>query len=190
MKVSLAKTVTRLGLVGALALSSLSLTACSEDDVAIGAAILLAVALSDDDAPPPPPKPPRHDHDDRDRWDRDHDRHDRDDRDRRDGPGRRPHQFAARFELPIANDVVKVSSHFQVPVDAGAKILNALRAAKTNDLTELQKLGIEQDELKKMANDENPSASTLMQLSQSLDLDLGTTHEVIQQIKSDLKSVR
>jgi hypothetical protein len=171
-----------LGLVGALSLGTLSLTACSDTEVALGAGVIVGAIIADDGDHhhhhhdggwhrPPPPPPPRHGG-----WGR--------------GPGWGGRHWAGNFQLNANVDelTLKTAYHFEIPTDSAQKVIDALQAAKQKDFSKLESLGLSAEDLKSLANDENPSVTALRTLAAALDLDLGQTHNVIQQMKEDLKN--
>jgi hypothetical protein len=76
--------------------------------------------------------------------------------------------------------------HFSVSVEAGEKIMHALERAEQKDFAAIAELGIQRADMEALANGENPSASTLVDLSRNLGLDFDQTHNVIQVMKRDL----
>lgn len=156
------KRVIHLALVGILAGASLSLTACSDEQVALGAGVVIGAVIADGHHhhyPRPRYRPPY--------------RHYRP----------RPRYFDAQADLSNAS---KAAMHFSVSVEAGEKIMNALERAEQKDFAAITELGIQREDMKALANGENPSASTLVELSRNLGLDFDQTHNVIQIMKRDL----
>jgi hypothetical protein len=161
----------KLGLSGLLALSTLTLTACTDEQLAFGAgAVVGAVVVGDHGHHRHRPPPPRY-------------------RER----GRRPHYLqSAQINVDItdealASDEVQAAAfHFQIPIEAADYILTALKAAEQKDFSKLDELGIYREDITAMAMGANPSSSSLVSVSQKLNLGLGETHNVFQQIKIDI----
>lgn len=166
------KNLIKISLVSALAASTLSLTACTDEQLALGAGVIIGAAIgsadnnSDHHHHRPPPPPPRHcdygcGH-----------------------SGRRPY---AAVETAVTDDSLSAASHFQISESAAEKLMTALKAVQQKDFTLVQELGFTKDDITAMALGENPSASALIQLSQTLDIELGEAHNLIQQMKADLE---
>jgi hypothetical protein len=167
----------KLGLLGLFAAGSMSITGCTDGEVAFGAGAIVGAIATDviqdgghdhgHYAPPPPhyPGPGHHGH-----WDWSGD----------------SNQTAAMQDL----DARAAANHFAVHEYAGAKILDALEAAQNRDFSALEKLGLSRDELIGMARGENPSPTSLQRLSEELKIDLGSAHAIIQQMKVDLQNAR
>lgn len=156
------KRVIHLGLVGLLAVGSLSLTACSDEEVAFGAGVVIGAVVADSHHHHPrryyPPRP-------------------------RYRPPHRRRYFDAQAEVSKAT---QAALHFGVTVEAGEKIMGALERAEQKDFSALTELGIQKADLEALARGENPSASTLVDLSRNLGLEFDQTHNVIQVMKRDL----
>ncbi|MDZ4082606.1 MAG: hypothetical protein U1E10_06705 [Bdellovibrionales bacterium] len=155
---------TRFALVGLVALSSLTLTACSDEEVALSAGVLIGAAISDGHHHRPYPRPyPRH------------------------RPVRRHRYFAAdASSVAQMSDANKAAMHYGVSVEAADQILTALKSAKEKNLAPIEALGFERADLSAIARGENPSASTLVTVSRNLGLEFDQAHTVIQQMKTDL----
>lgn len=157
------KRVTHLALVGILAAASMALTACSDEQVALGAGVVIGAVIADGHHhhyhPRPRYRPPH--------------RHYRP----------RPRYFDAQADL---SNATKAAMHFSVSVEAGEKIMHALERAEKKDFAAIAELGIQRADMEALANGENPSASTLVDLSRNLGLDFDQTHNVIQVMKRDL----
>lgn len=157
------KRVIHLALVGILAAASMALTACSDEQVALGAGVVIGAVIADGHHhhyhPRPRYRPPH--------------RHYRP----------RPRYFDAQADL---SNATKAAMHFSVSVEAGEKIMHALERAEQKDFAAIAELGIQRADMEALANGENPSASTLVDLSRNLGLDFDQTHNVIQVIKRDL----
>lgn len=188
MMMQMKKQAVSIGLVGLLATSSLSLTGCTDEQLALGAGVLLGAAVassvSKDDNH-------HHRHDRRKHYEprRDSSRYDR-------RPGHRyDHRDSRRWHgssLNLSEDTVNndetlaASEHYGVSPDTAARIVTALQAAEGGDFSALQELGLEKTDLIALGIGENPSVSALNTLSEKLGLDLAETHKVIQQMKIDL----
>ena len=157
------KRVIHLALVGILAAASMALTACSDEPVALGAGVVIGAVIADGHhhhcRPRPRYRPPH--------------RHYRP----------RPRYFDAQADL---SNATKAAMHFSVSVEAGEKIMHALEGAEQKDFAAIAELGIQRADMEALANGENPSASTLVDLSRNLGLDFDQTHNVIQVMKRDL----
>ncbi len=157
------KRVIHLALVGILAAASMALTACSDEQVALGAGVVIGAVIADGHHhhyhPRPRYRPPH--------------RHYRP----------RPRYFDAQADL---SNATKAAMHFSVSVEAGEKIMHALERAEQKDFAAIAELGIQRADMEALANGENPSASTLVDLSRNLGLDFDQTHNVIQVMKRDL----
>jgi len=157
------KRVIHLALVGTLAAASMALTACSDEQVALGAGVVIGAVIADGHHhhyhPRPRYRPPH--------------RHYRP----------RPRYFDAQADL---SNATKAAMHFSVSVEAGEKIMHALERAEQKDFAAIAELGIQRADMEALANGENPSASTLVDLSRNLGLDFDQTHNVIQVMKRDL----
>jgi hypothetical protein len=68
-------------------------------------------------------------------------------------------------------------------------LTSRLLPAQHGDLSGLADLGFSVEDLKAIYAGQNPSASTLMTVSQKLGMDLEQAHELIQNIKADAMSV-
>jgi hypothetical protein len=155
---------TRLVLMGLIAVTSLSLTACSDEEVALSAGVLIGAAISDG-----------HHH----RGPRYHPRP---------RPVRRHRYFAAEATSAALSDSSKAAMHYGVSVEAADQILAALKSAKAKNLAPIEALGFEIADLSAIARGENPSASTLVTVSRNLGLEFDQAHAVIQQMKTDLQN--
>ncbi len=149
----------RLALVALLAFSSLSLTACSDEEVALGAGVLIGAAISDGGHHHHPRYYPRP------------------------RPPRRHRYFSAEAQL---SDSGKAAMHYGVSVEAAEQILTALKSAKAKNLAPIEALGFQREDLAAIARGENPSASSLVSISRNLGLEFDQAHGVIQQMKTDL----
>lgn len=160
------------GMVAALALSSVGLTGCSDEQIALGAGVIIGAVIADDSShhhyPPPRPHRPYR-------------------------PRRHGHRWAGELQLAVpvltaeaTSDVEKAAAHFAIPEAAAEKVMAALRSAKDQDFTELNKLGFSRDDLMAMAKGENPRASALRVSAEQLGIELEEAHVVIQTMKEDL----
>ena len=186
-----------LGLITVLAVSTLNLTACTSEDVALGAGVIIGAVVADGlnsgndrhaghyNPPQPPPyrmPPPPH---------------------------RRPGNFGMTLNMVqiqdltdapemmapqnpsltltmVDSEVAATAKHFQISEEAAAKVWSALTDAKSNNFTKIEAMGLTHEDLILMAQGENPSVSALESVSAELGLELGETHQVFQQMKSDL----
>lgn len=156
---------TRLVLFGLIAVTSLSLTACSDEEVALSAGVLIGAAISDGHHHHRPRHYPRH------------------------RPVRRHRHFAAdSTSIAQLSDANKAAMHYGVSVEAADQILSALKSAKAKNLAPIEALGFERGDLSAISRGENPSASTLVAVSRNLGLEFNQAHAVIQQMKTDLEN--
>lgn len=180
------KAVSKIGMATLIAFSTTSITACTEEDFAVGATLVIgailigAVAASDST-----------DHGSGGDY-----HHDHGGRDRRDG-GR--HDGFRRYKLTLdqvslgnlligETEIEATANHFQISKTAATKILLSLEAAKDKDYSQLAEIGIEQQDIAALVRGDNPSVSTLKTLGESLGLTLNESHRVIQQIKNDVRA--
>ncbi len=199
-----------LGIVSFLALSTMNLTACTSEDVALGAGVIIGAVVADGL--------------DSNNGSYDH----RNDRDRNHGggyhhpqplppippldpvrPGNRYGMSLNSLQLidntdanldvsvqadavvaltEVSSEVAATAKHFQISDTAAEKVWSALVAAKQSDFTQIESMGLSHQDLVAMAQGENPSVTSLEDVSASLGLELGETHQVFQQMKSDLAS--
>lgn len=193
-----------------LALGSLSLPACTDEEVGltVGAIIggVIGVALADDDS--------SNDHghhrrnDDYGNHQGRHGRHD-DYGDYRGRPGddyRRGDRggcyrgaygcYNARLDIDLQNQLVvdtaaeRVASRYQISTAAAQTIVTALEKAKEKDFSALRELGFDRENFEAIYQNENPSVETLRTMSERLGMNLGDTHTMIQKMKSDIKAAR
>lgn len=149
----LLKSLLSLSLVAA---AGLSLTACSDEDVAFGAGVVVGVIVSDGHGHHHRPNPPRY-------------------------RGRRWHAE----QLNVLSPAQTVALKYDLS-DEQAEVLTAhLLPARQGDLSGLAALGFEKADLQALFDGKNPSASTLSTMSQKLGLSLGEAHQLIQNIKAD-----
>jgi hypothetical protein len=191
VKVSLKKNVTQLLLASTFLVGSLGLTGCSKEDFAFGAGVIVGVIISDDGTPvrPGPGRPapyPGHHHDHYDRR----------------GPVRPgPYYSELNFDTSMNTESVadltsvestvvseneKAAQHLNLNLEQAAIVMGALRSAQNRDLSKVQDLGFTEADFIQMSKGENPSATALKTISVKLGLDLGSSHELIQTLKSDL----
>ncbi len=157
--------LTRFILVGLVAVTSLTLTACSDEQVALSAGVLIGAAISDGHHHHRPRYYPRP------------------------RPVRRHRYFAAdAASIATLSDSSKAALHYGVSVEAADQILSALKSAKEKNLAPIKALGFERADLSAIARGENPSASTLVAVSRNLGLEFDQAHAVIQQMKTDLEN--
>lgn len=164
----LLKTLVSIALASATALS---LSACSDEELAFGTGLVVGVIVGDSgrDHHHHRPPPPRH---------------------RR---GRR-WSVDTNFAAPshsVENNLAALSPSQVVAMKYGlsmaqADVLTAhLLPAREGDLSGLAKLGFEKADLQALMDGQNPSASTLSTLSQKLGLEISQAHDLIQNIKID-----
>jgi hypothetical protein len=157
--------LSRLVLLGLIASTSLTLTACSDEQVALSAGVLIGAAISDGYHHRGPRYYPRP------------------------RPVRRHRHFAAEAASAAQlSDSNKAAMHYGVSVEAADQILSALKSAKAKNLAPIEALGFDLADLSAIARGENPSASTLVAVSRNLGLEFDQAHAVIQQMKTDLEN--
>ncbi len=153
----------KLGLGGLMALSALSLTACSDEQLAFGAGAVVGAVVLGDDGYHHHSSPPRY------------------------REGRRRYSIQELGSIAPATDEAQAAAdHFQIPIESADRIMVALKAAERSDFSKMAELGVTREDIGAMAIGENPTSSALLNLSQNLNLSLGDTHKVIQQFKVDL----
>ena len=141
-----------------LAATALSLTACSDEEIAFGAGVVIGVIINDDDGHHHHrPNPPRY------------------------RGGRRYHSEPVSILSPAETVALKYNLSAEQ-----AEVLTAhLLPARHGDLSGLAALGFEKSDLQALFAGKNPSASTLMTISQKIGLDMEQSHALIQNIKAD-----
>jgi hypothetical protein len=159
---SIAKKILAMALI---ATTALSLSACSDEDIAFGAGVVVGVIIGDrhDDHHHRRPNPPRY---------------------RR---GRRYHSVDTASLLAPAQ---VVALKYNLTMER-AEILTAhLLPAQEGDLSGLRHLGFEKSDLVAMFEGKNPSASTLLTLSEKLDVDKGEANRIIQAMREDVAAAK
>ncbi len=140
------------------ALAALSLSACTDEQLSFGAGIVVGVIVSDGGDRHREPNPPRY---------------------RR---GRRHYSVQKSANLSPAETV---AMKYNLSM-AQAEVLTAhLLPARQGDLSGLAALGFEKQDLRALIAGQNPSASTLMTMSEKLGLELSQAHQLVQNIKAD-----
>lgn len=175
--------------IAALSLTAFSLgvVGCTEEQVNIGTGIaigaIIGASLADGSS--------HRDH-------RDYrDDHRRDDRGRPGrGPGRRGFNDFTRISQVVSS--VSVSQEqtaaqnlvekYSLSEEAALTLAAPLVSAKNGNIDALTSLGITKEDMLLMSQGKNPSASTLVVLSQKLSLSFGETHSLIQLMKMDVES--
>lgn len=143
-----------------VAAAALSVTACSDEQLSFGAGVVVGVIIGDDGSSHHhyrEANPPRY-------------------------RGRRRWHAES---VAILSPAETVALKYDLTAEQ-AEILTAhLLPARQGDLSGLAALGFEKSDLEALMAGQNPSASTLMTLSQKLGLELSQAHELIQNIKAD-----
>ena len=175
------KTIVRVGMLSVLALSSMGLTACTDEQIALGAGLVIGAAVAGADD---------HDHGDYHRPPPQHGDHRGGGWDR---GGRRGGRWAQEVTavapaLLVSNDVLSAANHFQISPVAADQVLAALVAAQNKDFAKLSEIGLQREDILAIGRGENPSASALVSLSEKLGLEMGEAHGVIQQMKADIEN--
>lgn len=172
------KSIVRVGMLSALALSSMGLTACTDEQIALGAGLVIgaAVAGAGDDG--------GHDHGDYHRPPPHRGGH----RGGRRGGRWSQEVTAVAPALLVSNDVLSASNHFQISPAAADQVLTALVAAQNKDFAKLSEIGLQREDILAIGRGENPSASAIVSLSENLGLEMGEAHGVIQQMKVDIET--
>lgn len=154
--VKLLKSMLALALVTSTALS---LTACSDEEVALGVGVVIGVIISDDIGHHHRHNPPRY---------------------RRDG-----RRYASAENLLALSPAVTVALKYDLSSEQ-AEILTAhLLPAREGDFSGLVSLGFEKRDLESLMAGQNPSARVLRIMSQKLNMDLIETNKLIQNMKAD-----
>lgn len=177
------KSIVRVGMLSVLALSSMGLTACTDEQIALGAGLVIgaAVAGAGDDG--------GHDHGDYHRPPPHHGGHGGGwDRGGRRGGRWSQEVTAVAPALLVSNDVLSAANHFQISPVAADQVLAALVAAQNKDFAKLSEIGLQREDILAIGRGENPSASALVGLSEKLGLEMGEAHGVIQQMKVDIET--
>ena len=171
------KSIVRVGMLSVLALSSMGLTACTDEQIALGAGLVIgaAVAGAGDDGG------------------RDHGDYHRPPPHRGDRGGLRGGRWAQEVTavapaLLVSNDVLSAANHFQISPVAADQVLAALVAAQNKDFAKLSEIGLQREDILAIGRGENPSASALVNLSEKLGLEMGEAHGVVQQMKIDIEN--
>ena len=139
--------------------AAMSLTACTDEDLSFGAGVVVGVIIGDDGGSHHhhQPNPPRY---------------------------RRGRRGYAQ-NMVVLSPAETVALKYDLS-QAQAEVLTAhLLPARQGDLSGLAALGFDKQDLLNLMAGKNPSASTLMTLSQKLGLDMGQAHDLIQNIKAD-----
>ena len=96
--------------------------------------------------------------------------------------GRRPYSLQNSAQLTPAETV---AMKYNLSPEQ-AQILTAhLLPARQGDLSGLAALGFDKQDLKALFHGQNPSASTLMTMSQKLGLEMSEAHQLVQDMKAD-----
>ncbi len=145
--------------VSLAAFAALSLSACTDEQLSFGAGVVVGVIVSDGRGHHRrEPNPPRY---------------------RR---GRRHYSVQKSASISPAETV---AMKYNLSL-AQAEVLTAhLLPARQGDLSGLAALGFEKQDLRALIVGQNPSASTLMTMSEKLGLELSEAHQLVQDIKAD-----
>lgn len=145
-----------------VAAAALSLTACSDEEIAFGAGIVVGVIIGDNhnDHHHSRPNPPRY---------------------RR---GRRYHSVETASLLEPSQ---VVALKYNLSMEKAEILTSHLLPAQDGDLSGLQQLGFHQSDLVALFQGKNPSARTLLTLSEKLDIDKGEAHRIIQAMRHDVE---
>ena len=140
-----------------LAVTALSVTACSDEELAFGAGVVIGVIINDDDGHRHHrPNPPRY-------------------------RGRRYHSEP----VAILSHAETVALKYDLSSEQAEVLTAHLLPARQGDLSGLAALGFDKSDLQALFAGKNPSASTLTTLSEKLGLDMEQAHNLIQNIKAD-----
>lgn len=144
-----------------LATIGLSLTACTDSEISFGAGFIVGAIISDDSHHMHHrPNPPRY------------------------RPGRRRHH--SEINLSQLSPAERVAVKYNLTSQQAALLTQELVKVQKGDLTGLKILGFETQDLVLISKGQNPSASTLSQIGQFLDLEIHQAHDLIQNIKADV----
>lgn len=147
-------------------IAAFSSTACSDEELSFGAGVVVGVIIGDDSGS--------------------HHRHRRNPPRYRRG-GRRWHSTTETVALSPSQTV---ALKYNLSADQADILTAHLLPAQKGDLSGLAALGFEKQDLQALVAGQNPSASTLMTLSEKLSLDMSEAHQLIQDIKADAITAR
>lgn len=142
-----------------VAISALSLTACTDSEVAFGAGVIVGVIVDDNDH--------HHHH-------------------RPNPPRYRRYRRYAEVNLSSLSPAQRVSVKYDLSTKQAEILTSELLKVQSGDLSGLRALGFDAQDLIQMTQGQNPSASTLEKLSSALNMELGEAHILIQNIKADV----
>jgi hypothetical protein len=171
-------TVTKILMLVAIAAGSLGLTACSDEDLAFGAGVVIGVIIGDDDGHHhhhhrPPPR---------------YRRHNLMALDGAISTNTAVAETVEAVEPETMTELEIASAHLALPLEQTEVVMNALAQAKQKDFSAIKELGLSKRDLRQLARGEDPSASTLRELASNLNIELGEAHNLIQTLKADLET--
>lgn len=143
--------------------TAISLTACTDEELAFGTGAVVGVIIGDSSHHHHHrPNPPRY---------------------------RRGHRWHSQ-DLNILSPAQTVALKYDLSMDQAEVLTAHLLPALDGDLSGLAALGFEKSDLQALFAGQNPSASTLMIMSEKLGLDMAQAHALIQNIKADALAAR
>ncbi|MFN8847926.1 MAG: hypothetical protein ACK5V3_14995 [Bdellovibrionales bacterium] len=148
----------KLLVLGLAAISALGVSGCTESDIAFGAGVIVGVIIDDGGHHHRRPNPPRY----------------------------RKYRRYSEINLSQLAPAQRVAIKYDLSLDQAQKLTSELLKVQAGDLSGFKHLGFDKSDLVLMAQGHNPSASTLANLAQALDLDIAQAHELIQNIKVDV----
>lgn len=145
-----------------VAAAALSMTACTDDQLSFGAGVIVGVIVADDNDHHHDRRPPRY-------------------------RGRRPH---SQTQLAGLSHAEVVAMKYNLSAEQAEVLTAHLLPARQGDLSGLAALGFEKNDLRALVAGQNPSASTLLTLSEKLGLEVSEAHQLVQDIKADAITAR
>lgn len=145
-----------------VAAAALSMTACTDDQLSFGAGVIVGVIVADDNDHHHDRRPPRY-------------------------RGRRHH---SQTQLAGASPAEIVAMKYNLSAEQAEVLTAHLLPARQGDLSGLAALGFEKNDLRALVAGQNPSASTLLTLSEKLGLEVSEAHQLVQDIKADAITAR
>jgi hypothetical protein len=143
---------------GLVAVTAMSLTACTDSEIAFGAGVIVGVIIDDEPHHHHRPHPPRY---------------------------RRGRRYA-EVNLSALSPAQRVAVKYNLSQGQADLLTSELIKVQSGDLSGLRTLGFDAQDLVQMTQGQNPSASTLQKLSSALGLELVQAHDLIQNIKLDV----
>ena len=155
------KSIKSLLTLALIAATGLSLSACDERDFAFGAGLVAGIIIGDHHHHHHPrPRPPRY----------------------------RGHWAYSTMAIDLSHlpPSERVALKYGLSAEQADILTTQMLRVQNGDLEALEDLGLEKRDLVALYKGNNPSASTLLTLSEKLDLDIQQAHALIQAIKSEV----